>query len=185
MERLKLELAPGQASNAVTIKIGDRVVTGAAWPSFGHPDNSVTVTLGYGRTRMGNLANGAGYNANLIRTADAPWLASGAQITADGRQNRHCDDRKPPYSRNHAGRQEQNHPQRRRSLRSAAPPRSSASKASRSTKRAKNSLRTARIRKTRSKSRPCTPMSSAATKSCRNRSSAITPLTSGNFRRGQ
>jgi molybdopterin-containing oxidoreductase family iron-sulfur binding subunit len=50
----------------------------------GHPDNSVTVHLGYGR-EVGRVAGGAGFNAYLIRTADAPFYATGTIAKVDGK----------------------------------------------------------------------------------------------------
>ena len=79
MDRLKLS-----QEDLVTVEVGGNKITGPIWPSFGHPDNSVTVTLGYGHVRMGNLANNCGFNANFIRTSDAPWIIGGAKITATG-----------------------------------------------------------------------------------------------------
>ena len=38
------------------------------FPVAGHPDDCVTVHLGYGRTRAGHVGTGAGFNANAIRT---------------------------------------------------------------------------------------------------------------------
>ena len=61
-----------------------KTVTGAAWIQAGHPDNSVTVTLGYGRTRAGRVGTGYGFNAYQLRTSDAPWFASGVQIRKTG-----------------------------------------------------------------------------------------------------
>jgi MoCo/4Fe-4S cofactor protein with predicted Tat translocation signal len=46
------------------------------WVQPGHPDNSVTVFLGYGRPRAGSVGTGLGFNANEIRTAGAPWVAT-------------------------------------------------------------------------------------------------------------
>src|ERR1700722_10733414 len=43
----------------------------------GHADNCVTLHLGYGRGRAGRVGTGPGFNANFIRTSNAPWLASG------------------------------------------------------------------------------------------------------------
>ncbi|HWO01107.1 MAG TPA: 4Fe-4S dicluster domain-containing protein, partial [Blastocatellia bacterium] len=51
----------------------------------GQPDDSVTVHLGYGRTKVGRVGNDAGFNAYAIRTSSAPWFASGLQITKTGR----------------------------------------------------------------------------------------------------
>jgi molybdopterin-containing oxidoreductase family iron-sulfur binding subunit len=51
------------------------------WVQAGHPDNSVTVFLGYGRTRSGRVGNEQGFNTYSLRTSDAPWIASGAKLT--------------------------------------------------------------------------------------------------------
>jgi molybdopterin-containing oxidoreductase family iron-sulfur binding subunit len=50
----------------------------------GHPDNSVTVYLGYGR-QTGRVAGGAGFNAYLIRTSDAPFYTTGTLKKLDGK----------------------------------------------------------------------------------------------------
>ena len=54
---------------------GGRELTLPAWVQPGHPDNSVTVYLGYGRTRAGGVGTGLGFNAYSLRTADAPSIA--------------------------------------------------------------------------------------------------------------
>ncbi len=51
----------------------------------GHPDNSVTVYLGYGRQFAGRVGSGAGFNAYLIRTADAPFYATGSIKKVEGK----------------------------------------------------------------------------------------------------
>jgi molybdopterin-containing oxidoreductase family iron-sulfur binding subunit len=50
----------------------------------GHPDNSITVSLGYGRPKAGRVGSGTGFNAYLLRTSDAPLFTSGAQIRKTG-----------------------------------------------------------------------------------------------------
>jgi len=57
----------------VRLRSGARSVEGAVWISQGQPDDSVTVHLGFGRTRGGRAANGAGFNAYLLRASDAMW----------------------------------------------------------------------------------------------------------------
>src|SRR5262249_31774018 len=47
-------------------------------------DGCATVHLGYGRKRAGQLGNGAGFDANAIRTSDALWFAGGAEIVGTG-----------------------------------------------------------------------------------------------------
>ncbi len=54
----------------------------------GHPAQSVTVFLGYGRSAAGRVgtapADAAGFNASLLRTADAPWFDHGLEIAKTG-----------------------------------------------------------------------------------------------------
>src|SRR5207253_10275899 len=63
---------------------GGHTVRGALFTVVGHPDDCATVHLGYGRTRGGALALGAGFDANAIRTADAPSFAGGAAMKLTG-----------------------------------------------------------------------------------------------------
>ena len=51
----------------------------------GHADHAVTVALGYGRTRAGQVGNGCGFNTYSLRTSDRPWIAPGATIQRTGR----------------------------------------------------------------------------------------------------
>ena len=61
-----------------------RKVTGPVWIQAGHPDNSVTVTLGYGRRRAGRVGTAQGFDTYALRTAAAPWVATGLQIRKTG-----------------------------------------------------------------------------------------------------
>jgi molybdopterin-containing oxidoreductase family iron-sulfur binding subunit len=49
----------------------------------GQPDDTVTLHLGYGRTRAGRVGNGAGFDVGPLRSAKDPWQA-GALIVAAG-----------------------------------------------------------------------------------------------------
>jgi Fe-S-cluster-containing dehydrogenase component len=75
----------------VELRFRDRKVLAPVWVLPGHPDNAVTVHLGFGRTRAGKVAatpdepNAAGepvrgFNAYALRTSDAAWFAQGATI---------------------------------------------------------------------------------------------------------
>ncbi|HWA24785.1 MAG TPA: 4Fe-4S dicluster domain-containing protein [Lacunisphaera sp.] len=44
-----------------------------AWTMAGQADNTVALSLGYGRRSAGPLASGLGYDANLARSAESPW----------------------------------------------------------------------------------------------------------------
>jgi molybdopterin-containing oxidoreductase family iron-sulfur binding subunit len=46
------------------------------WVQPGHPDNSVTAYLGYGRSRAGGVGNGLGFNTYTIRTVNTPSIAT-------------------------------------------------------------------------------------------------------------
>jgi MoCo/4Fe-4S cofactor protein with predicted Tat translocation signal len=50
----------------------------------GHPDDAVTIHLGYGRTHVGKIGAGTGFNAYLLRTTGAPYFAGGLKATATG-----------------------------------------------------------------------------------------------------
>jgi MoCo/4Fe-4S cofactor protein with predicted Tat translocation signal len=52
------------------------------WP--GHPDDAVTVHLGFGRTRMGHVAQGVGFDAYRLRTSQHPWVIPNAEISKIG-----------------------------------------------------------------------------------------------------
>ena len=56
-------------TDVVELKLEGRTVRGALFAVVGHPDDCVTVHLGYGRSRGGRIAAGAGFNANAIRTS--------------------------------------------------------------------------------------------------------------------
>jgi len=62
----------------------ERKIQGPVWIQAGHPDNSVTITLGYGRTRAGRVGTAQGFNAYELRTSAAPWIAQGVKITKTG-----------------------------------------------------------------------------------------------------
>ena len=51
----------------------------------GHPDNSITVYLGYGREFAGRVGSGAGFNAYLVRSTAAPFYATGSISKVDGK----------------------------------------------------------------------------------------------------
>ncbi len=59
-------------------------ITGPVWVQAGHPDNSVTITLGYGRKRAGRVGTAQGFDAYALRTSANPWIASGVQIRKTG-----------------------------------------------------------------------------------------------------
>jgi MoCo/4Fe-4S cofactor protein with predicted Tat translocation signal len=71
-------------TDVVELKFKGRSVRGALFVVVGHPDDCVTVHLGYGRSRGGRVAAGAGFNANAIRTSDALLFGAGLEIAKTG-----------------------------------------------------------------------------------------------------
>ncbi|MDB4965332.1 MAG: Molybdopterin oxidoreductase [Myxococcales bacterium] len=67
------------------VKLAGQAITASVLPSPGHADDSVTITLGYGRN-LGTETNarGAGTDVAPLRTAGR-WFAAGATITKAGK----------------------------------------------------------------------------------------------------
>jgi MoCo/4Fe-4S cofactor protein with predicted Tat translocation signal len=78
-ERLQIKV-----EDVVELELNGKKVTGPVWIQAGHPDNSVTVTLGYGRRRAGRVGTAQGFDAYALRTTAAPWIATGLQIRKTG-----------------------------------------------------------------------------------------------------
>jgi MoCo/4Fe-4S cofactor protein with predicted Tat translocation signal len=73
-----------KTEDMVTLELGGRKIFAPVWVQAGHPDNSVTVYLGYGRTRAGRAGTGAGFDVYPLRTTSAPWFATGGKLTKTG-----------------------------------------------------------------------------------------------------
>ena len=73
--------------DVVELRLGGRSVEAPVWISPGHADHAVTVTLGYGRSRVGRVGAGAGFNASAIRSSDGFWTAAGLEVVKTGRKH--------------------------------------------------------------------------------------------------
>jgi MoCo/4Fe-4S cofactor protein with predicted Tat translocation signal len=73
-----------KTEDVVTLELGGRKISGPVWVQAGHPDYSVTVHLGYGRTRAGRAGTGAGFDVYPLRTTGALWIATGGKLTKSG-----------------------------------------------------------------------------------------------------
>ena len=73
-----------QNQDLVDLQYQGRSVKAPVWIQPGHPDDSVTVHLGFGRTNAGRVGNGVGFNAYALRTSDAPWFGSGLEVVKTG-----------------------------------------------------------------------------------------------------
>ena len=89
-----------EEDDIVELTVQGRKVNAPVIVAPGHPDNSVTVHLGYGRQFAGRVGSGAGFNAYLIRTSDAPFYTTGSIKKLDGKwgvavTKSHIQDHRP------------------------------------------------------------------------------------------
>jgi molybdopterin-containing oxidoreductase family iron-sulfur binding subunit len=72
-----------KTEDVVEVEVGGAKVRGAVWLTPGHPDDSVTISLGYGRERCGRVGSGVGFSAYRLRASATPWFAAG-KLTRTG-----------------------------------------------------------------------------------------------------
>ena len=73
------------AQRVLKITFQGREVEAPYWPQPGHPDNVVTLFLGYGQRKTGRVGTGTGYDAYKVRPASAQYIGSGAQLQVTDR----------------------------------------------------------------------------------------------------
>ncbi|SDN48278.1 quinol:cytochrome c oxidoreductase iron-sulfur protein precursor [Methylobacterium phyllostachyos] len=73
--------------DVLRIEAAGRAVEGPAWILPGQADDTVTLTLGYGRDVPDHLSRGLGYDAGPLRPVGASWRLSGAKLTKTGRRS--------------------------------------------------------------------------------------------------
>jgi len=74
-----------EEDDIVELTVGNGKVKAPVIVAPGHPDNSVTVYLGYGREFAGRVGSGAGFNTYLIRNTWAPFNATGSIRKIEGK----------------------------------------------------------------------------------------------------
>jgi Fe-S-cluster-containing dehydrogenase component len=70
--------------DTVDLTFRDRTIQAPVWIQPGQAENSVTMPLGYGREVAGSVARNVGFNAYVLRTADAFWFGDGLTIRKTG-----------------------------------------------------------------------------------------------------
>ncbi len=78
-ERLVLK-----SGDLLRIELNGKNLTVPVWIQAGHPDNSVTCFLGYGRARAGRVGTGAGFDMYPLRFSATPWFTTGLKISKAG-----------------------------------------------------------------------------------------------------
>ncbi|RRR76398.1 MAG: 4Fe-4S dicluster domain-containing protein [Candidatus Viridilinea halotolerans] len=77
-----LEELIGQNGTMVELRLEGRSLNVPIWIVPGHAEDTVTLTLGYGRdAQAGPVAEGTGFNAYSLRLSTAPWFAAGLEAT--------------------------------------------------------------------------------------------------------
>jgi MoCo/4Fe-4S cofactor protein with predicted Tat translocation signal len=74
-----------KTEDVVELELNGKKIEGPIWVQAGHPDNSVTVFLGYGRQRAGRAGTGAGFDAYGLRYSATPWSVMGVKINPTGK----------------------------------------------------------------------------------------------------
>jgi molybdopterin-containing oxidoreductase family iron-sulfur binding subunit len=73
--------------DVVELQLDGRSVEAPVLILPGQSDEAVTVHLGYGRRRMGNVANGVGFDAYALRASGSLWSAPGLRLRTTGRRH--------------------------------------------------------------------------------------------------
>ena len=73
-----------KSEDVIELELNGKKVTAPVWVQAGHPDNSVTAFLGYGRRRAGRVGTGAGFDMYPLRYSATPWTATGVVIRKTG-----------------------------------------------------------------------------------------------------
>jgi molybdopterin-containing oxidoreductase family iron-sulfur binding subunit len=74
-----------KSGDVVEIEANGQKIEIAAMVVPGHPRETITLDLGYGRERAGRVGNGVGTNVYPLRTSDAMWFADVTSIRKTGR----------------------------------------------------------------------------------------------------
>ena len=77
----QLDLVNG---DIVELSEGDRSIRIPVWVAPGQAGDTLTLHLGYGRTRAGRAGNGTGFNVNPLRTTASPDILTGVALTKTG-----------------------------------------------------------------------------------------------------
>ncbi|HEV8061584.1 MAG TPA: TAT-variant-translocated molybdopterin oxidoreductase [Gemmataceae bacterium] len=74
-------------ADIVSMEIHGKTLELPIWIMPGHADDSVTVHMGFGRTRAGRVGDNVGGKAAILQTSTNFWFAGGVQIAKVGRKH--------------------------------------------------------------------------------------------------
>jgi MoCo/4Fe-4S cofactor protein with predicted Tat translocation signal len=72
------------SGDVVELKQGGRTLRIPVWLAPGQAPDTLTLHLGYGRTRAGRAGNNTGFNVNALRTFDAQDMLQGVELAKTG-----------------------------------------------------------------------------------------------------
>jgi Fe-S-cluster-containing dehydrogenase component len=72
------------SEDVVELRYANLSVRAPVWVQSGQADDSVSVTLGYGRRRGAGAGQGVGFDTYGLRTAGAPWFVAGLEVVKTG-----------------------------------------------------------------------------------------------------
>jgi molybdopterin-containing oxidoreductase family iron-sulfur binding subunit len=78
---LRLNLISG---DVVELRQGENVLRIPVWIAPGHGPDTLTLFLGYGRTRAGRVGTGTGFDVGPLRMAATPDILTGVELTKTG-----------------------------------------------------------------------------------------------------
>jgi molybdopterin-containing oxidoreductase family iron-sulfur binding subunit len=74
-------------NDMIELRVGRRRLSVPVWILPGQAEKTVTLHLGYGRSRVGRVGTGVGVNVYPLRTAEALWNVQGAQLFKTSRRH--------------------------------------------------------------------------------------------------
>ena len=72
--------------DVVELACGGQTLEAPIWICPGHPDDSATLHLGYGRTHAGRVGSNIGVNAYALRTTDHQWFNQNLEVKRTGKR---------------------------------------------------------------------------------------------------
>ena len=75
-----------QMNDVVELACAGHSLRAPVWVMPGQTEDSVTLHLGYGRTRTGRVGSGTGVNAYAVRVSDSPWMRGNLNVTRTGQR---------------------------------------------------------------------------------------------------
>ena len=74
--------------DVVTLTVAGRSLDAPVLVQPGQAEDTVTLALGYGRTKAGRVGSGVGVDAAALRSGRSPWSAAGVTLAATGRRQK-------------------------------------------------------------------------------------------------